>query len=55
MLTVFFSKGKRGYSASKFLLFITKVFYVEIKIHVTEMPTIFQWFKLPRQKIRSAG
>jgi hypothetical protein len=49
-------KGKRGYSASKFLLlFISIVFYVEIKIQVTEMPTIFRWFKLPRRKIRSTG
>jgi hypothetical protein len=37
-----FSKGKRGYSASNFfLLSISIVFDVEIKIQVTEMPTIF--------------
>jgi hypothetical protein len=36
----FSNKGKRGYSASKFLLlFISIVFYVDIKIQVTEMPT----------------
>jgi hypothetical protein len=51
-----FYKGKRGYSALKFLLlFISIVFYVEIKIQVTEIPTIFRWFKLPRRKIRSTG
>jgi hypothetical protein len=34
------------------LLYILKVFDVEIKIQVTEMPTIFRWLKLPRQKNR---
>ena len=36
------NKGKRGYSASNFFLFaISIVFDAEIKIQVTEMPTIF--------------
>jgi hypothetical protein len=34
------------------LLYILKVFDVEIKIQVTEMPTIFRWLKLARQKNR---